>query len=378
MKALILNSGMGKRMGILTSEHPKCMTELNPMETILSRQLKQLADIGVKDVVMTTGLFDSVLTEYCNSLELGLNYTFVKNPVYDTTNYIYSIYCAREYLDDDIILMHGDLVFENSVIDMVYASETSCMTVSSTLPLPEKDFKAVIRDGQVVKVGINFFSDAMAAQPLYKFRREDWRIWLDKIIEFCSAEKTSCYAENALNELDGACNIRALDFEDRLCAEIDNPEDLENVSAWLRRVENRTVYMCFSTDFIHSGHIAIIKKAARLGRVVIGVMSDDAVAGFKRPPLMPASERMSLFASIVGVSKVVEQDTLSYKENILKFKPDIVVHGDDWTAGFQKPVRDEVVELLDSYGGKLVEFPYSSDPKYRAIEEKYRSLTPEE
>ena len=96
MKALILNSGMGSRMGVLTSEHPKCMTEVSATETILSRQLKQIEDAGIREVVMTTGLFDSVLTNYCRSLDLNLHFTFVKNPVYKDTNYIYSIYCARE------------------------------------------------------------------------------------------------------------------------------------------------------------------------------------------------------------------------------------------------------------------------------------------
>lgn len=97
------------------------------------------------------------MEQYCKSLDLPLAYTFVKNPVYDKTNYIYSIYCAREKLkDDDLLLMHGDLVFENRVLDQVLASEDSCMTVSSTVPLPEKDFKAVIHDNRIEKVGIEF------------------------------------------------------------------------------------------------------------------------------------------------------------------------------------------------------------------------------
>ena len=174
MKALILNSGLGCRMGILTSEHPKCMTDISARETILSRQLRQIAEMGISEVVMTTGCFDDVLIRYCNSLELPLHISFVNNPVYDKTNYIYSIYCAKEQLDDDILLMHGDLVFENAVADRMLACETSCMVVSSTLPLPEKDFKAVVRDGEVVKVGVNFFENAMAAQPLYKLKRDDW------------------------------------------------------------------------------------------------------------------------------------------------------------------------------------------------------------
>ena len=82
MKALILNSGLGSRMGVLTSEHPKCMTEISSKETILSRQLRQIADAGIEEVVMTTGYYDGVLVNYCNSLELPLHFTFVNNPLH--------------------------------------------------------------------------------------------------------------------------------------------------------------------------------------------------------------------------------------------------------------------------------------------------------
>lgn len=201
MKALILNSGMGSRMGVLTSEHPKCMTEISTRETILSRQLKQISDAGIEEVVITTGLFDGVLVKYCQSLDLPLQITFVKNPVYKDTNYIYSIYCAKEYLNDDIILMHGDLVFENTVFDAIIKSEKSCMTVSSTVTLPEKDFKAVVQNGHISKVGIDYFNEAVAAQPLYKINKSDWNVWLNKIVEYCEVDNTKCYAENAFNEV---------------------------------------------------------------------------------------------------------------------------------------------------------------------------------
>ena len=373
MKALILNSGLGSRMGVLTSEHPKCMTEITSKETILSRQLKMITDADITEVVMTTGYYDGVLVKYCQSLDLPIHFTFVNNPIYDKTNYIYSIYCAKDYLDDDIILMHGDLVFENEVFDRVVASPVSCMTVSSTLPLPEKDFKAQVVDGMVMRVGVDIFNEAMEAQALYKLLKEDWKVWLDKIIELCENDNRKVYAENALNELNGAANIHALDVENLLCAEIDNPEDLAVVSGKLKEIESRTVYMCFSTDIIHGGHIAIIKKAQKLGRLIIGVLSDEAVASYKRLPLVPAAERKKLFENVAGVYKVVDQNTLSYKANLESLKPSIVVHGDDWCTGFQKPIRDEVVSILASYGGKLVEFPYSSDDKYKDIEARTRS-----
>ena len=361
-------------MGVLTSEHPKCMTEISHRNTILSRQLRQCVEYGIEEVVMTTGYYDKVLIDYCNFLHLPLKITFVNNPIYDKTNYIYSIYCAKEQLkDDDIILMHGDLVFENLVFEAVVNSPDSCMTVSSTLPLPEKDFKAVIKDGRIDKVGIEFFDHAMAAQPLYKIKKEDWLVWLASIEVFCESDNRKCYAENAFNEVSDRCVIKPLDVKDMLCSEIDTPEDLEIVSQKLRTVNDRTVYMCFSTEYIHSGHIAIIKRAKRLGRLTIGVLSDEAVASFRRFPLMPFEERKALMANIAGVERVVEQTTLSYAENIRALKPDYVVHGDDWVNGFQKPIRQEVIDVLAEYGGQLVEYPYSSDPKFKELDKMHRA-----
>ena len=372
MKAVILNSGLGHRMGVLTSEHPKCMTEISANDTILSRQLKLISAAGIDAVVMTTGYFDDILIKYCKSLNLPLHYTFVNNPLYAETNYIYSIYCAKEYLDDDILLMHGDIVFESSVLDDILACEKSCMKVSSTVALPEKDFKAVVRNGRVEKVGIEFFTDAMEAQALYKIRKSDWKIWLDEIISFCESDNRKCYAENAFNNVSDKCEIYACDVKNRLCAEIDTPDDLRIVTERLNEIENRTVYMCFSTDMIHSGHISIIRKAEKLGKLIIGVLSDEAVMSYKRFPLLPFEERKTMFENISGVYKVVEQKTLSYKDNLESFKPDYVVHGDDWKVGFQKPIRDEVCSILVTYGGQLVEYPYSNDEKYKELEKRAR------
>ena len=234
MKALILNSGLGHRMGDITKTHPKCMTEIGQDETILSRQLKLLSKLGIKDVVMTTGYFEDVLVNYCDFLKLSLNIKFVKNPIYAQTNYIYSIYCARNELQDDIILMHGDLVFDESVLKAEIESNNSVMKVSSTIPLPEKDFKAVVKDGIVSKVGIEFFESAMEAQALYKLNKTDWLIWLDEIIKFCEEGNTKVYAENALNKISNRFRLYALDVKNTLCTEIDTPEDLMKVKEMLK------------------------------------------------------------------------------------------------------------------------------------------------
>lgn len=201
------------------------MTEITGVDSILSRQLKIIEKSGIKNIVMTTGYFDDVLVDYCKSLNLSLEFEFIKNPIYDCTNYIYSIFCAREYLQDDVIMMHGDLVFDETVFKKVVNSENSCMTVSSTIPLPEKDFKAVLNGNRIDKVGIEFFENAVSAQPLYKINKKDWLKWLKEIETFCENDNIKCYAENAFNMISDNCEIYALDIKDELCCEIDTPED---------------------------------------------------------------------------------------------------------------------------------------------------------
>lgn len=136
----------------------------------------------------------------------------------------------------------------------------------------------------------------------------------------------------------------------------------------------KKVYMCFSTDVLHGGHISIIQKASALGELIIGVLTDEAVASYKRFPVLSYDERVKLFENIKGVSEVVPQTTLSYVDNIKMLKPDYVVHGDDWVTGFQRPVRSELIKVLREYGGELVEYPYSQKEEYNKLEKNQREM----
>ena len=135
----------------------------------------------------------------------------------------------------------------------------------------------------------------------------------------------------------------------------------------------KKIFMSMSTDVIHGGHINIIRKAAELGELTVGVLSDETVASYKRYPLLSCEERMKIVAAIQGVAHVVRQDGLSYRDVICQLKPDVVVHGDDWRTGIQQPIREETVALLKEYGGELVEFPYSVNEEYDKIEANARS-----
>lgn len=137
--------------------------------------------------------------------------------------------------------------------------------------------------------------------------------------------------------------------------------------------DKKTVFLCMSTDVIHGGHIEIIRKAAELGELTVGVLTDEAVATYKRYPMLSCEERMKIISGIKGVHRVSRQEDISYERPLREWKPDYVVHGDDWRTGFQAPVREECIRLLEEYGGTLVEFPYSQNEEYEALESAARA-----
>ncbi len=368
MKALILNSGMGTRMqegnSNTADKRPKCMTILGDGKTIVERQLQQLSEIGVDEVIMTVGHLSDKLVEYCDSLATTVKITYIKNEQYAQTNYIESMRLASAYLKCDFILLHGDMVFENLVLDKLVAQENSSVIVSTVEPYPEKDFKAFAKDNLVKKISVECENATSALLPMYLIKKSDALIWLEAIERYCSQGKTKCYAEDALNECFEEISLYALDVREQLACEIDTMNDLAKVNYRLEQLNSRTVYMCFTTDILHHVHIKIINRAKRLGKLIIGVLSDEAVLGYRRFQKSSTKERMQLFENVAGVYKVVEQRTLSYKENLEKYKPNFVVHGDNWVTNKQRPIRDEVVAMLASYGGVLVEYPYTVSAQY--------------
>jgi phosphoenolpyruvate phosphomutase len=230
IRALILNSGIGKRMGDLTRDRSKCMVEIAEGMTVLDLQIIKLLDAGIDDIVITTGPFPQQLEAHVRERYPQARFSFVNNPQFAETNYIYSIALAEHVLrGEDLVLMHGDLVFDVAVLRGILARGDSAVVVDSTLPLPEKDFKAVVEDGQVVRIGIEFFDDAMACQPLYRFVASDWELWLDAILAHCEAGNRGVYAENALNEITGTLILRPYDVNGALCTEVDTVEDLMKV-----------------------------------------------------------------------------------------------------------------------------------------------------
>ena len=114
-----------------------------------------------------------------------------------------------------------------------------------------------------------------------------------------------------------------------------------------------------SADLIHPGHINIVEKAAELGEVTVGLLTDAAIASYKRLPYLSYDQRCTVVENLRSVHRVVPQSTLDYTANLRKLKPDYVVHGDDWRTGVQSSIRQKAIDTLQEWGGKLVEVPYT-------------------
>ncbi|MDC0480077.1 phosphoenolpyruvate mutase [bacterium] len=127
----------------------------------------------------------------------------------------------------------------------------------------------------------------------------------------------------------------------------------------MKNKKSKKVYIGMSADLIHQGHLNIIKEGQKLGKVIIGLLTDEAIASYKRLPLIAFNERKLIVENLKGVEKVVPQTSLDYVSNLKAIKPDYVVHGDDWKTGIQKGIRQGVIDTLAEWGGELIEPKYT-------------------
>ena len=137
----------------------------------------------------------------------------------------------------------------------------------------------------------------------------------------------------------------------------------------------KKIYACFCTDVIHEGHLNIIREAGRYGEVIAGVLGDAAMIRYNRFPTVTFEERKRMLEEIPQISQVVVQQEVLYETILERLRPDFVIHGDNWTKGPMRIIRDNVLECLEKWGGKLIEIPYTYSEKIRNTEALLRERT---
>jgi phosphoenolpyruvate phosphomutase len=237
MKAIILASGVGRRLRPLTDRYPKSLLRVGG-KTLIDCQLEALAKHGICDIVITTGHLGKKLEDHVRKTSAA-SVQFVHNPEYERTNYIYSLWLTKGLVDDDIILLHGDLIFDSVLIQKLLEAPGNRVLVDRHVLSPEKDFKALIERGRVVRIGVNLSGPGtFFCAPFYRFSKADFLLWLDKIEDFVRQGRVDCYAEDAFNEISDKMLLRPLYFKE-FCMEIDTRADLEKTRRFLQRESRR-------------------------------------------------------------------------------------------------------------------------------------------
>lgn len=239
MKAIIFNSGLGSRLGELTKDKPKCMLKLYNDETIFERQIRILCECGVKQFIITTGPYKDQIIEAAKKYT-DLEFSFVDNLEYKKTNYIVSMNNAYDLLDDDVLLMHGDLVFNKELVNKILKDERKSICLyNEEKSLPEKDFKGRFKNNILKEVSISIFDDdCYAFQPLYKLSKNDIEVWKNKVADFVKKGNVKVYAENALNEVTDIISIYGMSYKEDYIEEIDNEEDYIRVNKAIKDFDN--------------------------------------------------------------------------------------------------------------------------------------------
>jgi len=226
MNAIILASGIGKRLKPLTNDKPKSLVRITK-KTILEHQLDNLAKCGIKKVIITTGPFEDKIKNHLAEKYDDFKISYVHNPKYDSTNYIYSLWLTKTLIDDDIILFHGDLLFEEKLLKRILDGNGNLVLVDKKAKLPEKDFKAVIEHNKVIKIGVDFFGkNTFFCLPLYKFSKKDFLIWIREMDKEIKDGNLNIYAEDAFNKISNEIILRPLYCDEKNCMEIDTIEEL--------------------------------------------------------------------------------------------------------------------------------------------------------
>ncbi|MBU0628875.1 MAG: phosphocholine cytidylyltransferase family protein [Nanoarchaeota archaeon] len=228
MKAMILASGVGSRMYPLTDEIPKCLIKLNG-KTILGHELDHLWSVGIKRAIITTGPFEEKILEFMKKNYPKFNVEYVKNPKYEETNYIYSMFMAKDKIDDDILLMHSDMVFDRVLLKRLLKSkEKNAVLLNNEKEPPEKDFKGRVEDGILKEIGVDISGkNCFFLAPIYIFSKDAFLRWMQEIERFVKEGKTEVYSENAFNEISKEIRLKPVYFGNEFCMEIDTLEDLE-------------------------------------------------------------------------------------------------------------------------------------------------------
>lgn len=377
--AVILAAGLGSRLKERTAYMPKGFLEVGG-ETLISASIRKLIESGIERVVIGTG-YHSEWYEKLSSENSHIE--CVKNERYADSGSMCTLYCLKEVVgDEDFLILESDLLYDKSGLTSLLNSLEQNLILSSGAT-QSNDEVFIECDASHNLRNMSKKRDELKSiySELVGISKVSHAFYLEMCRAFEEFGILKMEYEAAMVKASSSIPIKVLKIDDFAWCEIDDESHLNRaVTQVLGRVRNaesdnnmsrKTVYVSFTTDVIHAGHLNIIQKASELGDVIAGIQTDDIVMKTMRYPLLPLEDRMKIFSNLKGVSKVVVQDDIYYDQILRELKPNYVLHGDDWVTNYMAPVRARVIDVLKEWGGELVEVPYTHSPSITNLEEVF-------
>jgi len=235
MKALVLASGSGSRLLPLTEKVPKCLLAVGS-KSILQRQIELLDEVGIDEVIVTTGYLHHMVEEWLQDHpDIQRKVITVYNDRFAETNYIYSMWLAKDLLHGEYLIIHGDLIIEPALLmRLVDQDPGNYVLIDAESPPPDKDFKAMISNGKVMRIAVDVSGEgAFFCAPVYRLQPYALAHWMGSIGRYVGKGLVGCYAEDALNAVISEIDLQPLYYCDSICMEIDTIDDLQKARGLL-------------------------------------------------------------------------------------------------------------------------------------------------
>jgi len=240
MNAVILDAGEGKRLRPLTSLKPKCLLKLNGV-TILEHQLINLIECEIRNVVIVVGYRTGQIFEGIKNKDLDLEIEFIQNPIYHKTNTVYSLWLAREHIENDFIYLNGDVVFHKEVLERLLKSHYDTCIAVERKHVSEEEVKVRLVSNLVKAIGKDVeLSEAHGEFiGIAKFSNRFNRLFIDKLNEVVEERRVDEFFEVALDRTLKSYDVHAVDVSDLPCIEVDTYEDLSIAKKFYSEITER-------------------------------------------------------------------------------------------------------------------------------------------
>ncbi len=360
MKAIIIATGESKRFLPYTESSSVSFMDINGL-SLIEHQIKTLNEAGINDIVIVAG------RHYKQFEDLkGNNIQTFYNPFYAIGNLVSSMWAVKQLLSETFILMYNDIYFESDSLNILLNNnqENNLVLLVSK---GESDFEAekvFIQNGLIVEISKNISGDKTSAAFIGLAYFKNWNLisLMEIINELLKDNLSSRFPDLVNSIINLGHKVTPKYLENTRWSDLDTPQDLEELR--LKLTDQRgsdLVFVTMCADPLHYGHINLIEQAKILGkRLVVGLLTDEAIMEYKDSPLLSYEHRKLVIESIKDIDQVVPQTSgLDYSENLKLLKPSFLVHGDDWISGPLSKTRLDAIQTMKGWGGVVVDAKYT-------------------